>query len=1410
MSLGPPHPHQRPAVSPGLAGPMGSMNLGPPIPSSNGLTNGLHPPKVGTSQAGEVGSPLQNVLGPKGPGQGQPPPVSSPFPSSLSSPMQIGPPSMGSGKPLMPPPVGASTLIHAQGNGGRSTPGSMLPPPLPPSISTHGPSPTSIQTNKQSGAPLDANPSSSAAFDASMSNASLSGIASQSPMGGMYGIGRSTPMSSSGDMPPKSSTGGPPLMSSSGGFDSMSPHPMQPSAGITLTSTSSGPPPMPSSSGMPPASTTGGPPPMPSFNGMSTSGGPSNILSSNGIPPASSASGPPLMSSPDGMSLMSSKGSPMPGLGEKIQTSMTSELLPTPVTSAPVESFSGMSSMSVPGGASLKSSLTNHSSMGMPPMSRQGVSSSMGMPPISTQGASSSMGMPPMSTHGLSSPMGMPPMSTHAVSSPMGMMPAKSPLGGPSSIGARPTTTPGGFPPMPTSEAPAISTPGGFPPMSTPGGFPPMSSPGGPLMGMPPMSTPGGFPPTSTSSRTQIGVSPILNPGGSSIGMQPMPTPGASPMGMPPMSTPGAHPMGMTSISTPGAPPMGMTPMQTPCGPPMGMPSMQTPGAPPMGMPPMQTPGAPPMGMPPMQTPGAPPMGMPPMQTPGAPSMGMPPMQTPGAPPMGMPPMLTPGTSHMGMPPMLTPGASPMECHLCLHLGHLLCLHPEVSSKIRPGGYPNIQQPVSNAGGMQPPMMGAQPGYPSQSQFGGAPSSGKRGLDPDNMPSPIAVMEDDSKNNSGFFDTREKGLVPPLVTTKFVVRDCGNASPRYVRSTMYHIPATPDLMKQCGVPFGLVITPLALTNEGESEPAVTDFGPGGPVRCVRCKAYMCPFMQFVDGGRRFQCIFCKATSDVPQEYFQHLDHNGMRLDHYQRPELCMGTYEVMATKEYCRESVEPLTPGIIFAIDVSYPMIKEGIVNLVCQNMKELLKTLPTDIHCVLTQPQQMTVSDVNDMFVPLVDGFMVDIKDAESLFSITIFLFVMPPGKLINRDDRKLLNTEKEKAVLSPQSRFYNELGQECVSVGCSVDLFLFNNAYIDVATLSQICRLTGGQLYKYTYFQSELDGERFLSDLRHNIKRSVVFDAIMRVRTSTGVRPLGEIKHDDKLTDEDGVYIQIALLFTSCSGQRRLRIINLSLNTGTNLADMYRSCDLDTIINFTAKQSISRLMESNPKTVKELLINNCAQILACYRKNCASNSSVGQLILPECMKLLPLYTNCLIKSDALVGGQDVGCDERAFLMSIVCSMDVKSSVSFFYPSLIPIHDVDPTESHIPKIIRCSYEKIREDGVYLLENGLHIFMYIGLGTDSSWVKDIFGVESASQIDVEKVRFDQVRDNPRYKRVSGIIRDLRMRRSRYMRLFFVRPKDKLDILFKHFLCEDRTGHDGNFSYVDFLCFMHKEIRALLG
>jgi protein transport protein SEC24 len=99
---------------------------------------------------------------------------------------------------------------------------------------------------------------------------------------------------------------------------------------------------------------------------------------------------------------------------------------------------------------------------------------------------------------------------------------------------------------------------------------------------------------------------------------------------------------------------------------------------------------------------------------------------------------------------------------------------------------------------------------------------------------------------------------------------------------------------------------------------------------------------------------------VPTEYFNHLDHSGRRVDWYQRPELCLGSYEILATKQYCKvwdffssnSSVSliffledekwPESPAFIFMIDVSYNSVRSGLVEYICHILKnDLLDYLP-------------------------------------------------------------------------------------------------------------------------------------------------------------------------------------------------------------------------------------------------------------------------------------------------------------------------------------------------------------------------------------------------------------------------------------------------------------------------------------
>uniref|UniRef100_A0A8C0EW03 SC24C protein n=1 Tax=Bubo bubo TaxID=30461 RepID=A0A8C0EW03_BUBBB len=831
------------------------------------------------------------------------------------------------------------------------------------------------------------------------------------------------------------------------------------------------------------------------------------------------------------------------------------------------------------------------------------------------------------------------------------------------------------------------------------------------------------------------------------------------------------------------------------------------------------------------------------------------------------------------------------------------------------GSFGQVRGPQPNYGGAYPgtPNYGSQPGPPPppkrldpdsipSPQLNELPPQQKprHRIDPDAIPSPIQVIEDDRSNRgSEPFVTGVRGQVPPLVTTNFLVKDQGNASPRYIRCTSYNIPCTSDMAKQSQVPLAAVIKPLATLPLEETLPYLVDHGESGPVRCNRCKAYMCPFMQFIEGGRRFQCCFCSCVTEVPPHYFQHLDHTGKRVDFYDRPELSLGSYEFLATVDYCKNNKFPSPPAFIFMIDVSYNAVKSGLVRLICEELKSLLDYLPREgnmkesairvgfvtynkvlhfynVKSSLAQPQMMVVSDVADMFVPLLDGFLVnvnesrtviaslldqipemfaDTRETETVFApviqaglealkaaecagkLFIFHTSLPiaeaPGKLKNRDDKKLINTDKEKTLFQPQTSFYNNLAKDCVAQGCCVDLFLFPNQYLDVATLGVVTYQTGGSIYKYAYFQLETDQDRFLNDLRRDVQKEVGFDAVMRVRTSTGIRATDffgafymsnttdvemagldcnktitvEFKHDDKLSEDSGALLQCALLYTSCAGQRRLRIHNLSLNCCTQLADLYRNCETDTLINYLAKYAYRGVLSSPVKTVRDALINQCAQILACYRKNCASPSSAGQLILPECMKLLPVYLNCVLKSDVLQPGPEVTTDDRAYIRQLVTSMDVAETNVFFYPRLLPLTKADVDSDSLPAAIRNSEERLSKGDIYLLENGLNIFVWVGVNVQQGLIQNLFGVSSFSQIS-NALSTLPVLENPFSKKVRSIVDMLQVQRSRYMKLIIVKQEDKLEMLFKHFLVEDKSL-SGGASYVDFLCHMHKEIRQLL-
>lgn len=49
---------------------------------------------------------------------------------------------------------------------------------------------------------------------------------------------------------------------------------------------------------------------------------------------------------------------------------------------------------------------------------------------------------------------------------------------------------------------------------------------------------------------------------------------------------------------------------------------------------------------------------------------------------------------------------------------------------------------------------------------------------------------------------------------------------------------------------------------------------------------------------------------------------------------------------------------------------------------------------------------------------------------------------------------------------------------------------------------------------------------------------------------------------------------------------------------------------------------------------MSSVAKILAAYREKCSSEAALGQLILPETLKVLPCLVNSILKHDAIAAG--------------------------------------------------------------------------------------------------------------------------------------------------------------------------------
>lgn len=172
---------------------------------------------------------------------------------------------------------------------------------------------------------------------------------------------------------------------------------------------------------------------------------------------------------------------------------------------------------------------------------------------------------------------------------------------------------------------------------------------------------------------------------------------------------------------------------------------------------------------------------------------------------------------------------------------------------------------------------------------------------------------------------------------------------------MNAVPATSNLLSKTKVPFALIITPHRSVPDSSTpavdengEPTDSNVDPADePVpiltdqviaRCRRCRAYINPFVIFIDGGSRWKCIMCNVSNEVPPEYDWDRVTNS-QVDRWSRPELNRAVVEFVAPTEYMVRPPQP--PIYVWLLDVSPAAVGSGMLATATRTILENLDRIP-------------------------------------------------------------------------------------------------------------------------------------------------------------------------------------------------------------------------------------------------------------------------------------------------------------------------------------------------------------------------------------------------------------------------------------------------------------------------------------
>ncbi|KAI7875048.1 hypothetical protein K492DRAFT_136950 [Lichtheimia hyalospora FSU 10163] len=422
-------------------------------------------------------------------------------------------------------------------------------------------------------------------------------------------------------------------------------------------------------------------------------------------------------------------------------------------------------------------------------------------------------------------------------------------------------------------------------------------------------------------------------------------------------------------------------------------------------------------------------------------------------------------------------------------------------------------------------------------------------------------------------------------------------------------------------------------------------------------------------------------------------------------------------------------------------------------------------------------------------------LQAARKLLSSTGGKIICFQGSLPSMGDGTVKPADEKKAVIdtaimAPSNMFYRTFATECAKSQVCADMFVFGTGpHADVATMNVIPRFTGGQTHYFPGFNAKnpADVQKLTNEIQSLLSEQIGLEAVMRTRCSPGlvchafhgncttrvpdIMALPNVPRDQsyciELNLEDDiqsshVYFQTALLYTTCFGERRIRVINLCLPVARTLPEVFSSVDQVAIARTLCHEAIDKAVTQKLKDARDLLAKGTIDISSAYAREVIGSvaSGAARLSLSRNLAMLPFLALGVLKTDTFNEAGTIPMDMRAQSTVLLRTLPTSLWLEYVAPKFYALHCMpqqagtnDPQTGRciMPPRMNLTSEKFERHGCYLIHDSQRIYIWIGKDAVPQLCTDLLGVPGIGQVQPgQMVELPQMK-NAFSQRVSSIV-----------------------------------------------------------